>query len=418
MKAGRGITVLCTLIVVFAWGCIGGAQTLTMVVHWSAGDPMFDTLRAKADLYQELHPGIEIQILGGHDPVDRQVVVMTAGGVPPDLFHTIDYEMASLVGSGLTAPVPREVSDRMRAFFYPSVLERLEGERGGFFGIPTENMVSAMAIDIPVFDAHGLAHEVPTWDDLTQVAMKLHAQDAGGNVTRWGAALPLRIDQLLAFLKSNNATFLDDENQLRISSVEAQETLEYLRNLATERRIVDAYGLGGSSIPSGTAALVMSLPWHRYLYLDLPDWLDRIVTAPLPRGPRGTLATGIYNYLWHVHAQSAHADAAWQFLVWLTMTPGSNGVTPMGEIMSIVASLPTNQNDLENNPVYRFEMPWYQGFITGLTEGQIAGIKMLPESRELYQRVLQSEARAFILGNQSLAQTLSNIETRAAALLK
>ncbi len=319
--------------------------------------------------YQKLRPDIEFQVLSlpmnSYDGLPKLLLLPEM----PDIVETHLSLLPELMKAGVPAPAPTDVAQRARRFFFRPVLQPME-QGGRLYGLPTEYQLYALAYNQRVFAEEGFAGPPQTWPELRLLAAKGSKLDANGRVIRWGFGFPggwaghgeASTHAFLALLWSNNGTYLDEEGRPHLTDPPALETIQFLADLALEK-LLTLNGWG--NLPNNTVFMAIAPSWSRSGYVSaMKDDFANAATSLIPHG-KGTFATTQYGWGFIVPSKAKNAREAWEFLSWLTMQEGPNGLTRTGLAMARLGSVPTNPQDLRNRPELNKELFW-RGFMQGM----------------------------------------------------
>jgi multiple sugar transport system substrate-binding protein len=361
--------VFCVLLTVaMLAGTPAWAKTvLTVAGHWS-GDQLA-WFKENADEYMRLHPDITIEFVFA--PTDTpegvlKVLLLTGGkgDVVPDIVHMFLAVAADFLRADGAVPMPPQLMQEARRFFFAPTLESLTID-GKLYGFPTELVNHAVIYHSRMLQDAGMSHAPTTWDELKAAARKLTQVNPDGTVKRYGFNLrrggPHFAFQFLNFLWSNGGTDIDAHGNVRIVSQEAQETLSLFHEMFTQGLM--NYGW---LIHPDSFAMVFQAPTDRTGLINTfgyDDFQENVISALVPHGKSGPAS---YQYGWgiFVTATSKNSDEAWKFLRWLTMDT-RNRITPMGNHMAKLGTMPTNQVDL-NARRDMFKEPFYNAFLLAL----------------------------------------------------
>ena len=324
-------------------GCGGGgagpADGRTPVVFWhsfvASTIPALDSLVAR---FEAEHPDIDLQpqyVPTGDALVQKLITAVRSRTAPDVSWIHADY-LEDLVAADAIYPMshfldgPDGLSDEDVADIYPALLE-YASYRGTLYSLPMEATNLGLLYNRDLFREAGLDPERPpqTWDELVADAQRLLLDRNGdGRFERIGFAVPVRpatgpdgpwmVWQFMPFLMQAGQDHLVDEAQTRVlfadaPGVQALSLWKRLYDLQNQRSFTNEYQ---SAFVSQQAAMMLDGPWSLTNYPRILEGIDWGI-APLPAGPAGPATIVGGEYL-AIFKQSAHPDAAWTFLKWMS----------------------------------------------------------------------------------------------------
>src|SRR5690606_18799433 len=203
-----------------------------------------------------------------------------------------------------------------------------------------------------------------TWEELVSYSERLRLDRNGdGRYERIGFMVPVRpgtgpdgpwmVWQFQPFMMQAGTDHLVNEEQTRVlfadePAVQALSLWERLFDLQNQRGFTNEYQ---SAFVSGQGAMMLDGPWSLPNYPRLLEGIDWGI-APLPAGPvrPATVVGGEYLAIFR---QSAHPEAAWTFVKWVTQPEVQafwsqrSGYLP---IRASVTEVPEYRAYLETNP--------------------------------------------------------------------
>jgi multiple sugar transport system substrate-binding protein len=241
-----------------------------------------------------------------------------------DVFVSSQFALNWLQGEGgvlnLTPFIEQDESFE-RADFYPGTVE-LYTREGKTWAIPAGVDLMVMYANRDLLEANGvpLPESGWTWDDF--LATTLALRDPTANVFGYGPNLDL-FDPLTFIYQHGGRIFDDLENPTRttfddpltIEALEWYTDLFFAHNVApTPEQVSSLFGRGGigSAIYQDKAGVWSGMISERGGRSWPTEWPMRWSVATLPQGAQAatlTLVEGMY-----ISSQTAHADAAWKWL--------------------------------------------------------------------------------------------------------
>jgi raffinose/stachyose/melibiose transport system substrate-binding protein len=298
----------------------GGSDDVVQITAWGNHPEWKDTLDEITEIFNDSHPGIEVN--WEYKPnANYQAAVNTAvsGGQAPDIFGWLEgTSIRTGASDGIIADLtgvvdPEQLIDAARA--------QVE-----FDGKVWGSALSAYTVGIyyqrDIFEEQGL--EVPTtWDELIDVSKAL--DDAG--ITAW--AMPSK-DMILPYFFYTLAIggvlgedgyqdlLAGDRELTEPELVEAAQLLLDLQPYFNEGFEAQGYAEGKAAFAEGRAAMIIggSADFAGYQQTN-PDVNVGVFGFPAPDGGASVTTSGLdLNYT--VWAESPHPEEAGEFIAWLS----------------------------------------------------------------------------------------------------
>jgi ABC-type glycerol-3-phosphate transport system substrate-binding protein len=204
--------------------------------------------------------------------------------------------------------------------FYPGTLG-LFRQQGGLYGLPAEITLHLIFYDKDLFDRAGVPYPRIgwTWDDFLDAASRLTEWE-GDTVIRYGAAA--RVHFLLAMMQQHGVSLWDDRVDPPHPLFDTPEVARVLRRytdmILTDRVMAgrETMGIGeiASLIDEGKVAMwsdfAHSRPYHAAR--------KNLGIAPFPEGVAAANPRSAYGF--YASAGTAHPEAAWRWLTYLSET--------------------------------------------------------------------------------------------------
>lgn len=264
------------------------------VAAWSAESGIEATVRAAADLPQELSQGF-------------------AAASPPDVFYVSTDQFAGYAANGSLYPYLDELENA--SDFYPALVETFTYDETAYCA-PKDFSTLALVINNTAWAEAGLTEaDIPTdWDGLQTVATTLAAtNDAGLSFgPEW--------QRIGTFMAQAGGGLLDDDGAAALDSEANLEALTYVKGLldsgaAKYPSEINA-GWGGEAFGTGAAAMTIEGNWIMgAMSNDYPDIDFQVVELPAGAGGQGTLT---FTNCWGIAADSGNQAAAVELVEYLT----------------------------------------------------------------------------------------------------
>ncbi|HET7558809.1 MAG TPA: extracellular solute-binding protein [Limnochordia bacterium] len=395
----------------------GDPRVLTFATHWSTGDDQYKLLSRYVAEYNAQQSQVKIELVqssGFADSVNPQFLVQAAAGSAPDIIHTPASSLAQY-GDQLhfVQPAPPTVAADLRKAFLPGALT-LATVKGILYGPPTENQIHAMALNGAVFEQDGLEVKAPsTWTELAALAHKIQRVSADGKLQVAGVEIiPRRSTLSMAW--SNGGEVVNTAGDAVTTDTSAwTEMVLFLSGLVRDGSAV----VNGSLFNEEKAGIRLgTAPWMRGGYLSASGEAsyDKLVTAALPPGSTGRPVAEQYGYVIAVTSSAKDPAAAWNFVEWLAAQRTPEGKTRMGSVMASLGSIPTNLDDLRNQPTQ--QDPYLKGFIDILSKGETRTANDLPPLGIGIDNELEDQLTTAIQGelevNNALEKMTKDLQSR------
>jgi len=215
--------------------------------------------------------------------------------------------------------------------FYPGVLEAAAWD-GGIWAIPTALDYELILFDKEAFDAAGVAYpEVGwTWDDFEAKARALTVRN-GDQVARWGFVQGIFTFAPAIFIELRTGPLLDEATTPptpRFTDAGVAGAVQWWADLVLKDQVVPYQSLpettdGGSTlVEQGIAAMAPNtLPGSIWVRHNQPQ---KVGVAPYPIGTPDSRTTPIYFEQVSMSAGTAHPEATWRWLDFLSRQPPSH----------------------------------------------------------------------------------------------
>ncbi len=357
MRKEKALLVLTILLLVACSGKTTSAPVLTPVgpgggpVSISFAVPDWELERGYLDRlvkeFEAQNPGIRVGLKSFNEILD----------LPPGRFYPTDdfwFKLASAADvfqvifvNGIDRQAVRDGLVRdLKPFidadptfhaddFYPGALEATAWD-GGIWAMPTALDYKLILFDKEAFDATGVAYpEIGwTWDDFLAKARALTVR-SGGQVTRWGFVQSGFMFTLARFIELRTGPLLDESTTPptpRFTDAEVAKAVQWWADLVLKDQVMPYQSLpetsddGSTLVEQGIAAMAPNtLPGSRRVRRNQPQ---KVGVVPYPVDTPDSRTTPIYFEQVAMSAGTAHPEAAWRWLDFLSRQPPSHGQVP------------------------------------------------------------------------------------------
>lgn len=320
----------CLLLLCLLAGCLpqatapGGQSTTITFACWDFEREIYEPLAKK---FHAQHPEITVQIVSrgaASGTMDTSVLTQTAQMADTfvDTSFVLDEDAPQNTVLDLTP-----FADQDQTFnaedFYPAALDSLR-RQGKLWGIPVSLSVYTIFYRPDVFKENGVAEpEIGwTWQQFLETALAL-TRRADGQVTQYGyvdtmahIALPMLAHQKARPLVNPNAAL----SQVRIDRPEIAEALQWYADLALVHGVMPDPDAGQ---PALSKIVYQQKPamWADFTFEYANFKRGRINIGVVPFPEAGDPAAILNAEGAFISAGTAHPEAAWQWINFLSRQP-------------------------------------------------------------------------------------------------
>ena len=370
--------------------------------------------------WNDTHPDIQVKVVwGSWAAVNEFLLTSFLGGHAPDIFHTdavMCYEYGAL---GFAAPLNDYLSQDALADVPQWMWDSASDHDGTIYGHPFLVETQVLFYNKTMFHEAGI--EVPenqeiTWSQLVDYAQRLTKRNAAGEVTTWGAMIPLSWEKFPWMLVAQNGghivTRQNDGTWVVDIDDAAVEALTYYCDLVTRWGVMPTEAISNdytyliSAFSRGRYAMVAFGCWNRRILSmwEAVEWGMLHLTGPVNNVTSGgPQAHGIW-------AGSKHKQEAAQFLEYLSSGQNLIDIAYPDWVFPARVSL-------QSDPVFTTtENQW------NVAHNWLAyAIDIWPTMPTIIafdMRVVVPELEQVLLGKQSLEDALAAMERNGNAYLR
>lgn len=387
MSKNRSLVVCVAALVLLAAVPAQARIELTMVTHWNTAVTQGALLQQYIDEYNSLQDEVHITLIS--DPAasgTEKIFLWHTAGTMPDILPVSQVNIPQFVQSGIISPMPDHIIQVLEENFLPGALQ-LTSHRGQIWGYPTENMPNAFTYDLIDFNNKGIGDQFPeTWEELLAVAQRLTEYDGEGNITRagfgWNQDFRRNIAMLMVLTwREGGELFTDNDTKVHFISEPVQRAVNFLTEIVHERNIVR---YGGNHSHSVQAIRWAPGPYVRSSILaeSGPERLAEIRSARLPLSPDGKRTVPNYGWVIAVPTATPYKEQVHDFLIWLTTDVLPDGTTRMGNVLTLLGSIPNTLTDIYSQPV--LQDPFMAGFVAPMMDNDVRSWPMPPNSNGVF----------------------------------
>ena len=323
------------------------------------GEQELEALGKLTDEYLKTHDNVEVEwinIVGGGPYGRDKLQTMIAGGDAPDIMmlNTGQFEGLAARGALLALDdfVQKEGFDL--SIYWPQAVDGCK-YKGKLYGLPRDISNVILYYNKDLFDEAGVAYpnENWTWDDFLKAAQALTKdKDGDGKIDQWGFGVNNIVWVWAGFVWANGGEILSpDRTQCLLTDPKTVEALKFYYDLQTKYQVSPPPGALPEQAWSGdwilTESVAMGLfgPWWRPAMVAKERPFKWDVAYP-PKSPNtGKRGSVVYTDMWGIYSGSKVADAAWDFIKFLTSQKGQEMWTELIGARSISPVKAVAQSD-------------------------------------------------------------------------
>lgn len=288
---------------------MASAQTLTI---WETGGGEDTPLTAAAQLFEESHPGVTINVQAqSWDDAHAKILAAAVSGTGPDMITgglSWGIEFGELGGMINLSEVAPEMVANVEELVQPGIYESVRPPSGEVYGVPM-GITSFMMLYRPdLLEAAGVATPPQTWDELTAALEALGDKELA---LGWGSTDWLGY---FNFLYQAGGTLYDEGcTTATINSPEGVQAAEFFAGL------YNTYGTPAEAdletgLDNGEYAIGYTGSWILNLGVGRPELAEKVEFAPIVAGPSGENTSFLGGSMIGVMAGSQNAELAAEFI--------------------------------------------------------------------------------------------------------
>lgn len=382
-------------------------QELTFWGWWD-GD-VADQIQKIIDGFNASHPGITVNYVTQSDMMNTFQAAAIAGDVP-DIMLWDASEVRRYAALNQLHAIDGHLADNQvqTSEWNDESIRELTGQ-GGLYGLPINIDIWGLYANLDILKEVGIDKAPATWDEVEAAAVAAMKVDG----VKVGLNMKMAPYLFNSFLVANAGQPLSDDSKTVNLDDRAKEVLNYFKELIDAGVYSTTYASagGGDGFTTGEEAMTL---WPTSMLRNYKAYAEDIdfTFMPIPAGRAAGAKAGGVQTSWSlvIPAGSKHAQAAEEFLLYVTHTPENS--LAWAEIVGGFSALKAVQNDpqfandpyLKNvladlgNHKIRSDAP---GFIS--LEGTVYG----PEIEKMFEGTQTPEQTLEIMtteGNKFLAQ--------------
>ncbi len=344
----------------------------------------------------------EYQPIPGNYP--EKIQLMLGTGKAPDLFWLkgdtapayLSFEVLQSLDSLVSASPDFDLDD-----FYPVFRDAFK-HKGKYYGFSKDFNAYVLFYNKEMFEEAGLTLPPNNWNELLEYSKKLTVdKDNDGKIDQYGFIVEASVDMLLPFAFQNNASIVNEENEISIADPNFIEAASFFTNMYRDgiATIPTDQGAGwnGDVFGRKQVAMVFSGAWMiPYLKESYPD-LEYGV-AELPEGKtKATVAFTVANV---IPKQTEKLAESWELLKYMTGKEGMRIWT------SSKIAMPSRKGVAEENGFYEDSI-----FSVFMKSAEYAKLYKIPLKERWYDDC-QSAMQAIFYKNEDVGATFKKLAAR------
>lgn len=389
---------------------------------WSHQNTAFVSSNEKlVQKFVDENPGIEVKYENfPYDQFIQTIQTSMAAKNEADVMEMFGSWVQNYAKGNTLSPVDETITTlaKAREIFYAAPLDGYVWE-GKLFGLPNEyNLeVGAGLANERMFQEAGVPYP-PTWtswDDLREAAKKMTKVD---NDTMTVAGFHFVNGDGLGFLfwegilEKGGEYFAQDGVHLDLLSSQAEETVQWMADMAQKDKIVDPMTFNsnsnwvGDSFFQGLVAIGYIGPWIvPVARVDHADFADKWSHVPLPHfgAERKFAADAGWGKV--VSPNSKNLNAAWKLASFCTMDTANARQWNVG-----TGTVPAIKSIAEDNTLLN-DMDWLGPSLKVLPYGRYVG--MLQDRDFIWYNVVATRITECLQGQRSVKETMQMMHDEA-----
>lgn len=326
----------------------GDRITLRVVSGQDATE--IDVRKQIAEMFQQVEPNVDVEIMLITGARDESQTVMIAGGNPPDVLYFNEWFQYPFMQKGVCLPLDSYIQRDNYTFdnVLPEAIE-LNRYKGQLLAMPFEVSPLTIVYNKKLFDEAGVPYPPTKWDDpdwtwdkLVEIATKLTDASKGQygfSMENW-MYYSLLIQHGAHVL--TNSKEITADTKCIINSPEAAKAFQLMVDLrdkyAVSPSAASAQELGGfDRFMSGKVAMYCYGRWLN-VFRTITDF--EWDTAPLPHVAGGEPGTQLFTLNYALYVNTPNPDVGWEFLKFLLTTGPQAANVATG--MAVAAYEPVN----------------------------------------------------------------------------
>ena len=277
--------------------------------------------------FERENPGIKVRYRPGtlRDDYSEWLAQRIVRGQEPDVMVVLAEDFNSYAAIGVMAPLDDQIRKDpgfRREDFYQTALEsgRYQSTQ---YALPMEVVPNLMFVNRSVLAEAGVAAPAKgwTWDDFYRICRKVTRSTRGDQVLdRFGAT---RFSWRYFMYADGQVPFDPTGTEAHFNTPDFNRTIHFVaqvRQLSRNQREPD-FESGRVAFAPERFSMYRAYKYYPYRIKKFAQFNWEAIE--MPKGPDGRNASELSSLLLAVSRRSAHPEAAWTFLRFLTADPGT-----------------------------------------------------------------------------------------------
>ncbi len=395
------------------------AEKVTIRVWTHQNESFNNAYHELAKAYMAEHPNVEIKFeTFDYDTYIQTLQTALPAGTEADVLQMFGSWVCSYAEGGNLAEVPADmltVDKAQEMFFAPPIGGYICD--GKLYGVPEEFNIEygAAMVNTKLADEVGATNYKQgwkTWDDLIEDAKKLTVIEDGA-MTRAGFMFTHAdgiSSMFYSLILQYGGQYLQDHT-FKVNTPEGRKALALMKRFVDEKVVDpvlfnDEENWVGDAYFEGLVGIAVVGPWVIPEYgPDYPDVVKVTKYVKLPYEGDAPVFAAASGWGLTVSNHSKVKDAAWDFVKFVTMN-ADNAL----QWNLATGTLPAMRANAEGAAKEKLvgEFPYFEPFLEILPYGKYEGA--FPDRDYVWYEVTYPEILSFLQGNQTMEETLQNIE--------
>ena len=345
-----------------------------------------------------------------YQEIERQLIVLAAGGEAPDISALIYLWTPLLAYNGALEPLDDLYAPEIIHDSYEQTLEGITYD-GELYGMNWTNAPGILFYHRDILGEFSGSRELDAeyYDELAEILARIHEGSSGEIIP---FSIPILDDELFflfslsPFLESFGGGIFDESGEIIFHSAKNQEALRWLKSFVRRGHvnITNKFWKNRKLFSLGKLAFALEGPWMRRVIPFLGERpetdLRDIGFSVLPKTPNGRSCSILWNHTLSIFKQCRNKDLARDFLRFLVFDPAI-----AEDYYRTTGMLPVLKSELETNPVYDDPL----GRVLREQMKNAYPVRVFdPASFILSVSICAKAAREILLGDRDIPSTLNS----------
>lgn len=389
MKKGLILVLVLMLVATAFTGC-GEKQTVLRFATWDSEDTL-EVQKAIAKRFEELNPGIKVQVEGYGDGYDQKIAAGFGAKNAPDVMYMWDFPTYQASLEPLNSYMENDAEfTALTEDLYPGILNYSTlGEN--VLGMPVGYTSHVIYYNKKLFDQAGVPYPTDdwTWDDLREKAKAISA--LGDDIYGFAfATSPDPYDFEQYYWSFGTSYLSEDGTQMEgyFNSPKAVEMMQLFADMVKDGSALAAQDSVSKSFRGGNVAMQESGIWPLERHIESIG-AENLGVVQLPKATATDAAASVMNSSAICIAKdSKQKDLAWKFVKFYT---SPEAVEMRAKIDLPVLKSVSEKLNYTNDAFYK---PFYQMLATA--EDHKPAFLLNPNYSKLSEKMLFAIEKVFV----------------------